>query len=259
MQEVNLIGRLSTGGSYVPVIEPKAITENGTYSAPEGVDGFNPVTVHVSGGGALIEPKTILENGTYSAPEGVDGFNPVTVQVAPLLEDRYFNANGQYGPTEGYDGIRFLTVEVPVPTIVPITLTENGTYTDPHGNGCNPITVNVPSIGTVIVNKFPIVNNRTLQPVPCTLSQGKYYSIIYYDDYLYPRQNYVLGCTSFSRVSTGSAVDRFFMNYNNTYKDWYCTDSSIYLNTKFDNDAVNCYVTVIEIDDSIINQLIPTP
>lgn len=154
MQEVNLIGRLSTGGSYVPVIEPKAITENGTYSAPEGVDGFNPVTVNVSAGSSTIEPKTILENGTYNAPVGVDGFNPVTVQVAPLLEDRYFNANGQYGPTEGYDGIRFLTVEVPVPTITPITLTENGTYTDPHGNGCNPITVNVQSPKNILFNKF---------------------------------------------------------------------------------------------------------
>lgn len=98
----------------------------------------------------VIQSKNITENGTYTAPEGVDGYSPVTVQVSPLLEDRYINANGQYAPTEGYDGIRRLTVEVPVPTITPITLTENGTYTDPAGNGCNPITVAVPTVQKMI-------------------------------------------------------------------------------------------------------------
>ena len=154
MQEVNLIGKLSTGGTYVPVINPKTITENGTYTAPEGVDGYNPVTVNVSASSSTIEPKTITENGTYNAPVGIDGFNPVTVQVAPLLEDRYINANGQYDPTEGYDGIRRLTVEVPVPSISPVTLTENGVYTDPLGNGYNPITVNVQKPKNILFNKF---------------------------------------------------------------------------------------------------------
>lgn len=28
-----------------PVVKPLKVTENGTYTAPEGVDGFNPVTV----------------------------------------------------------------------------------------------------------------------------------------------------------------------------------------------------------------------
>lgn len=36
------------GGS--PVIEPLSITQNGTYTAPSGVDGYSPVTVNVSGG-----------------------------------------------------------------------------------------------------------------------------------------------------------------------------------------------------------------
>ena len=37
------------------VIEPLEITENGTYTAPDGVDGYSPVTVEVagSGGGSL--------------------------------------------------------------------------------------------------------------------------------------------------------------------------------------------------------------
>jgi hypothetical protein len=32
-----------------PVIEPIEITENGTYTAPDGVDGYSPVTVNVAG------------------------------------------------------------------------------------------------------------------------------------------------------------------------------------------------------------------
>ena len=46
MQEINLIGVLSIGGDPA-VIESKTITENGTYTAPSGVDGFSPVVVNV--------------------------------------------------------------------------------------------------------------------------------------------------------------------------------------------------------------------
>lgn len=35
----------------------------------------------IQGGGATIEPLTITENGTYTAPDGVDGYSPVTVEV----------------------------------------------------------------------------------------------------------------------------------------------------------------------------------
>lgn len=37
--------------SQSPVINPLSVTENGTYTAPSGVDGYSPVTVNVSGGG----------------------------------------------------------------------------------------------------------------------------------------------------------------------------------------------------------------
>lgn len=41
----------ASGGATSPVIEPLEVTTNGTYTAPEGVDGYSPVTVNVSGGG----------------------------------------------------------------------------------------------------------------------------------------------------------------------------------------------------------------
>ena len=40
-----------THGTGNPVIESLEITENGTYTAPEGVDGYNPVVVNVAGSG----------------------------------------------------------------------------------------------------------------------------------------------------------------------------------------------------------------
>lgn len=40
-----------TGTGSTPVINPLSVTENGTYTAPSGVDGYSPVVVNVSGGG----------------------------------------------------------------------------------------------------------------------------------------------------------------------------------------------------------------
>ena len=57
------IGTIPTGGSD-PVIQPLSVTANGTYTAPEGVDGYSPVTVNVpssGGGGSLpsVSPKEV--------------------------------------------------------------------------------------------------------------------------------------------------------------------------------------------------------
>ena len=48
--------------SQSPVINPLTVTENGTYTAPSGVDGYSPVTVNVSGGGGGLE----YEEGTWT-------------------------------------------------------------------------------------------------------------------------------------------------------------------------------------------------
>lgn len=40
----------ASGGAASPVIEPLEVTENGTYTAPAGVDGYSPVTVNVTNG-----------------------------------------------------------------------------------------------------------------------------------------------------------------------------------------------------------------
>lgn len=60
------------GGVANPVIEPLSVTENGTYTAPEGVDGYSPILVNVPIPDGYIKPsgtKEITENGTHDVTE----------------------------------------------------------------------------------------------------------------------------------------------------------------------------------------------
>ena len=41
-----------SGGGITPVINSLSVTENGTYTAPSGVDGYSPITVNVPTGGS---------------------------------------------------------------------------------------------------------------------------------------------------------------------------------------------------------------
>jgi hypothetical protein len=56
---------IPTGGSAV--IESKNITANGTYTAPTGVDGYNPVMVNVPNSYAAGDEGKVVSNGTLVA------------------------------------------------------------------------------------------------------------------------------------------------------------------------------------------------
>ena len=106
-----------------PVIQELEITENGIYSAPVGVDGFDPVTVEVPSTEPVIQSKTITENGTYEAPTGVDGFDPVIVNVpsvSPVIQSKTITSNGTYIAPSGVDGFNPVVVNVPASTSNPI-------------------------------------------------------------------------------------------------------------------------------------------
>lgn len=66
---LSMISGGGTGGSG-PVIEALTVTENGTYNVPEGVDGYNPVTVEVASAGD-IAVKMATGSVTFAEKAGV--------------------------------------------------------------------------------------------------------------------------------------------------------------------------------------------
>lgn len=59
------------GGGGEAVIRSLDVTENGTYSAPSGVDGYNPVNVNVSGGGSITPEEQDALDTLVDSSEGV--------------------------------------------------------------------------------------------------------------------------------------------------------------------------------------------
>lgn len=60
------------GEGAAPVVEALEITENGTYTAPNEVDGYSPVTVNVPIPDGYIQPSgelEVTENGTHDVTE----------------------------------------------------------------------------------------------------------------------------------------------------------------------------------------------
>ena len=73
-----------------PVIEPLEITENGTYTAGDGVDGYSPITVNVAGsGGDGLEWTRCMFTNTRNIHYG----NGVWVACTPL-EGLYYSTDG---------------------------------------------------------------------------------------------------------------------------------------------------------------------
>ena len=81
----NAVVKVVGEGSSELVIEPLTVTENGTYTAPNGVDGYSPVSVEVT---PDLEELTVTENGEYTPSKY--GYSKVTVNVAATATDERF-------------------------------------------------------------------------------------------------------------------------------------------------------------------------
>lgn len=90
---------MGIGGDIPAVIEPLSVTENGTYRVPEGVDGYDPVTVNVSSDSPyepslfkIVQslPATLTPEAIYLIPNGEQIF-PATSTVCDYDIDPYPN------------------------------------------------------------------------------------------------------------------------------------------------------------------------
>ncbi len=145
----NEIASIEGGGTTPanPIIEPLLVTENGTYTAPDGVDGYSPIEVNVPIPEGYIVPsgtKSITENGTHSVTE----YESVNVDV-PIPEG-YIKPSGTLNITENgtYDVTEKASTVVAIPerqiVLQDKTIEENGTYSADSGyDGLGQVTVNV--------------------------------------------------------------------------------------------------------------------
>ena len=82
---VNTLPEAGSSGA-VPVIEAFTATENGTYTVPEGVDGYSPVTVNVPETEPVLQSKTVTPataQQTVTPDSGYDGLSDVVVHAMP--------------------------------------------------------------------------------------------------------------------------------------------------------------------------------
>lgn len=103
---------IATHPSGDVIVETLSVTENGTYTAPSG-KAYSPVTVNVPTDEPVLIALNTEINGTFTPPEGVDGYDEVTVDVpAAILATLSVTENGTYTPTDS-DGYYEVSVSVP--------------------------------------------------------------------------------------------------------------------------------------------------
>lgn len=116
--EEDIVIKATGGGGTTPanpIIESLSVTENGTYAAPSGVDGYSPVQVNVPIPDGYIIPNGIInidKNGTYDVTEKASAIVSIPEREV-VLQNKTIETNGTYTADSGYDGLGQVTVNVP--------------------------------------------------------------------------------------------------------------------------------------------------
>lgn len=148
-----LMKLLNEGGGGEPaVIESLSVNENGVYEAPEGVDGYSPVSVSVPASAVVSGTLNVTNNGTVDVTE----YASAQVNV-PASEVDSGTKNITTNGTHDVVGYANAIVSVPASAVVSGTLniTENGNYDVTDYAGAN---VNVSGGGGDVWDE---INERT--------------------------------------------------------------------------------------------------
>lgn len=77
------------------VVQPLEVTENGTYTAPDGVDGYSPVTVNVAASGGVSAANAVIVL-VYGDSVDLSTYEHMSVEVngdiVTVSQDGYFDA-----------------------------------------------------------------------------------------------------------------------------------------------------------------------
>jgi hypothetical protein len=188
----------ATGGGGTtpanPIIEPLSVTENGTYTAPNGVGGYSPIEVNVPIPDGYIVPSgtlNITKNGTYDVTEKASAVVSIPEKEI-VLQNKTVEENGTYTADEGYDGLGQVTVNVAGSTNTEseevaaflsntMTVLDNSLVTSLRTRVCQAatklITVNLPNVTSLGAYAFYQCSNLKTVTLPklTTISTQTWY------------------------------------------------------------------------------------
>jgi hypothetical protein len=150
----------SGGGTVItPVIEPLEVHENGTYSAPNGVDGYSPVVVNVSGSAIGTASKKLTSNGRSISFTGLTA-QPKAFAIVPtgnitLSSTRYVTGvmydgsktHGTYGYRASSSATSYYSASYFTWTYSNGTLTVNTNSSTNGGNFSSSVTYQLVYVG----------------------------------------------------------------------------------------------------------------
>lgn len=142
------------GGVAEPVIAPLNVTENGTYEAPTGTDGYSPVTVNVQNESSepVLQEKTVTpttSKQTVTPDSGYDGMSKVTVNAVSTETKSVTPTTSEQNvtPSSGKFLDKVTVNAIPGDYIKPSgtkSITENGTH---DVTAFASVNINVPTSG----------------------------------------------------------------------------------------------------------------